>query len=108
MATESRRIDPYVICAESRTSAILLRLKSATEKNAGCEVGRRSLDGVKNRRFTSKGGRIVTSAAGMEAPALQALEVLRPVLCTVVDGEDHDAGFFDGIYGDKGRIRNYE
>jgi hypothetical protein len=35
-----------------------------------------------------------------------ALKALRPRLCAVVDGEDHDAGFLDSIRGDKGRIRN--
>lgn len=39
-------------------------------------------------------------------PVLRALEVLRPALCAVVDGEDHDSGLLDGVRGDKGSIRN--
>ena len=34
------------------------------------------------------------------------LEDLRPLLRTVVEGEDHDAVMIDGVGCDKGRIRN--
>ena len=36
----------------------------------------------------------------------KCLEDFRPSLCTVVDGEDHDAVLIDGVGCDKGRIRN--
>ena len=35
-----------------------------------------------------------------------SLEALRPVLCAVVEGEDHDVRFLDDIRSDEGRIRN--
>ena len=35
-----------------------------------------------------------------------SLEARRPVLCAVVDSEDHDVSFIDGIGGDEGGIRN--
>src|SRR6266481_108672 len=34
------------------------------------------------------------------------LEALRPLLCAVVDCEDYDVSFIDGINGDEGRVGN--
>jgi len=49
-------------------------------------------------RFFARTGQSRASSPGLKA--------LRPVLCSVVDGEDHDVGLLDGIRSDEGRIRN--
>jgi hypothetical protein len=44
--------------------------------------------------------------AQLEACRSLCLENLQPLLCAVVDGEDHDAVVIDGVGRDEGRIRN--